>query len=205
MLKKLDKMDKILIIISLILVIGIGFSVRKSTEGILFDYPIMDGIHSNITSVGTLIMKFLSFIGSKYFYGVLGLGLVVFYMKENDRYAARLVFASIVGAYILNAVIKLLVLRTRPVDYMLVQKTSPSFPSGHSMVSMSFYTTMSYILLRRTEDEKKKIIGSIIAVIISVGIAYSRLYLGVHWPTDVFVGGVLGFTYSRVSRKLVRP
>lgn len=204
MRKTKNKNKVILIIIAMVVVVSIGRAVKDSTEGILFDVAIMDYIHSKVTAEGVSIMKNITLFGSKYYFGTVGLAMFIFLVNDRSRRNAWLVILSIVGSYILNAVIKTIFSRTRPLDYLLIEQGGYSFPSGHSMVSMSFYTTITYILL---ENVKNKTLRRFIWIgnFVLIGIiGFSRLYLGVHWPTDVIVGYLVGYIFFVISKTIVK-
>ena len=201
---KNKKYRSILILISIIIFISIGYMVRKSTEGIFFDVIIMDYIHSKTSPIGISMMKFVSFLGSAYF--LLGIGAIflVFMTRKRDIRAIKLLILSIAGSYILNATSKIIFQRVRPLEYFLIEQGGYSFPSGHSMVSMSFYTTIGYLLLENLENKKwRRIIWVGNYVIIGL-IGFSRLYLGVHWPTDVLLGYLMGYWFYYISRTTVK-
>lgn len=199
-----NKKNIVLNLIAIIITFGIGAGVRNSAEGILFDRAIMDLIHRNNSPVGIIIMKFMSFLGSKYFLGTLGLGILIYLINKRQKRKARLVGLSIVASFILNASLKLIFSRTRPLSYMLIEYGGYSYPSGHSMVSMSFYTTLTYIVLENIKDKKKRTflwIGNFILIGL---IGFSRIYLGVHWPTDVIVGYLMGYVFFNISKTIVK-
>lgn len=98
----------------------------------------------------------------------------------------------------MNLAIKNIVCRTRPVEFFVIIEKSYSFPSGHAMVSSSFYLTFGYILADRFN---KKFIFNL-SVIFAILISMSRVILGVHWLTDIIVGFVLGFLCYSIPIKL---
>lgn len=201
------KKNKKVIILSFIIIImalAIGIAVRNSAEGILFDVSIMDYIHSRTTDNGVSFMKFVSLFGSVYILGIVGLAIFIFLINNKKRRSARLVLLSIVGSYASNAILKTIIARTRPLKYMLVEQGGFSFPSGHSMVSMSFYTTITYLLLERVRDKKLRSIIWIGNFAIIGIIGFSRLYLGVHWPTDILFGYLIGYLFFYISKTIVK-
>lgn len=102
---------------------------------------------------------------------------------------------STLGSYGLNALLKSIFIRTRPLKYLLIQQGGYSFPSGHAMVSMAFYTTMTYLLLKNEDRRKVKITSWTINFTVIALIGFSRIYLGVHWPTDVLMGYLIGYIF----------
>lgn len=187
----------------LIITIVLVKIVKSSTRLLLFDKIIMDYIHGNTNLTGIFIMKFISLLGSPTFFLIIGLSIFVYFWRSKKFIEAKLTLLSIGGSYILNATLKIIFSRTRPLTYMLIEKGGYSFPSGHSMVSMSFYTTLTYILLKNLKDKKIRIFMWIGNFVVIGLIGFSRLYLGVHWPTDVIVGFILGFIFFMITKTIV--
>ncbi|MCR2043488.1 phosphatase PAP2 family protein [Anaerosalibacter massiliensis] len=182
-----------IIAMSLIFIVffSIAVLVKDSQGGILFDEKIMERVHENPSETMTNIMKVITFLGSsKFFFGI-GLVLLFFFYKNKYYEGMFPLFSSIIGTYLVNAILKNIFVRTRPLKYFLIEQTGYSFPSGHSMVSMAFYTTMTYLFL---ENKKGKNTFIWVLNFLLIGlIGFSRIYLGVHWPTDVIAGYVMGF------------
>ena len=95
----------------------------------------------------------------------------------------------------LNIVLKQIVQRPRPTEYRIVNETGYSFPSGHSMVSMAFYGFLIYLIYKYVKNQYLKIglITFLSILIISNGI--SRIYLGVHYTSDVMAGFCISVSY----------
>lgn len=182
----------ILIIIFLIL----GFMVRNSKEGILFDMAILNAIHESPNDNIFIFMKIISFLGSGTFLIGLIIIIVIYNFIKKNYYISKLLLASTLGSYVLNFILKSIVNRTRPLDFFLVDQGGLSFPSGHSMVAASMYLTIAYILSDKFKDKKKIIYFASVIIILLMGI--SRLFLGVHWPTDIIGGYIMGYILYRL-------
>lgn len=193
-----------LILIALFIVIPIGIITKNTREGVFFDKIIMDYIHDNTSLRGISIMNLISLLGSPIFFLTIGLSIFIYFLKSKNMINAKLIALSIGGSYILNASFKIIFSRTRPLNYMLIEYGGHSFPSGHSTVSMSFYTTLTYILLKNVKDNKARTLIWIGNFVLIGLIGYSRLYLGVHWPTDVIVGFTLGFIFFLITKDIVK-
>ncbi|MDX2202728.1 MAG: phosphatase PAP2 family protein [Hyphomicrobiaceae bacterium] len=130
--------------------------------------------------------------------GVLVLALLVaivavFLMLKRHWHTAVAVVASAALGVLASQLLKALVGRSRPdVVPQLVPELSGSFPSGHAMMSVIVYLTLGTMLARLEDDRavRRFLIGTAIAITIAVGM--SRIYLGVHWPSDVLGGWSLG-------------
>lgn len=111
--------------------------------------------------------------------------------------AAALVAASIIGGMVLSTLLKDTFDRPRPdlVPHIVVA-TSGSFPSGHAMLSAVTYLTLAGLLMRVQAEHAAKcyVLGT--AVMLTVAIGASRVYLGVHWPTDVVAGWCVGAAWA---------
>lgn len=188
--------NKILSIISLTIFVIMGIMVRNSSEGILFDVIVLEYIHSHTTNpVIFAIMKFISFIGSGYFLFPLLSVAIIYMLIKKKYYIPKILLASSLGCWVLNYILKLLINRTRPLDFFLVEQGGLSYPSGHSMVSMCMYLTFAYLICKDEyfKDKKKIIYAAAILDVLLMGV--SRMYLGVHWPTDIIGGFIMGYIY----------
>lgn len=194
---------QIFIIVGLILSIIMGFMVRNSSQGIFFDIVLLDYIHGFQNEILFNMMKFISFIGSFNFLLPALLVINIYLLRKKDFYPVKLLISNSLGSWILNYLIKGLVNRTRPLDYFLVEQGGLSFPSGHSMVTMSLYLTIAYLTSKRYP--KKQSLIFFIAIILVFIMGFSRLYLGVHWPTDVIAGFIIGFVFWEACISLIKP
>ena len=198
---------KVKIIILCLMIIGffvMGYMVKESNEGILFDVALMDYIHNSTNPIITSIMKFISFIGSATFL-VPAIAMVISYaIVKKKYYITKLILLSTAGSWILNFLLKEIFQRTRPVEYFLVNQGGLSFPSGHSMVTMTFYTTLAYLLAKNTKNANKKRLIKIIAYVMIILMGISRIYLGVHWPTDVLGAYLIGYIFYYLSITLIK-
>lgn len=146
--------------------------------------------------------------------GVAVLSLVTFavvgyLLLARKRHAAAAVFVAVTGGLVLSTLLKLGFDRARP-DLVphgsLVYTTS--FPSGHSMMAAVTYLTLGALLARVEASIRIKIYLLSVAVVLTVLVGVSRVYLGVHWPTDVAAGWTVGAAWalfcSFVMRRLQR-
>jgi undecaprenyl-diphosphatase len=83
----------------------------------------------------------------------------------------------------------------RPDSFFLVQENSFSFPSGHAMATMCFYGMLAFFLMREVKSWPVRLLIATLTVILSLIIGISRIYLGVHYPTDVVAGYAVGFMW----------
>lgn len=106
--------------------------------------------------------------------------------------------------FILNTILKNIFERPRPEFYRLIQETGFSFPSGHSMVSMAFYGYFIYIIYKKMDNFYLKwVICSILSLLIIL-IGISRIYLGVHYASDVLAGFCISLAYLMLYTYLTK-
>ena len=121
--------------------------------------------------------------------------LLLLFLPSRMFFGAPVVLITTVTAFI-NLILKLIIARERPEeDLRLVEASGYSFPSGHTLTSLIFYISLMILLRRYFVLRNQTSIANIITVILStltVLIGFSRIYLGVHYPTDVFAGWLLG-------------
>lgn len=126
--------------------------------------------------------------------------LVVLYLLiDRKPAAAAFVVVSIGGGTLIGYGLKLLVQRPRPdVVAHLVDVHTASFPSGHAMMSAVTYITLAALLARVQARRRMRAYLIGIAVFMTLAIGMSRVYLGVHWPTDVIAGWCAGVSWALV-------
>ncbi|HEY2049162.1 MAG TPA: phosphatase PAP2 family protein [Caulobacteraceae bacterium] len=128
------------------------------------------------------------------------------YLALVKRWAGLGVFlAAIVGASVLNALFKFSIHRDRPlVVPHLAEVSNASFPSGHAMISTATYLTVSALLAHTQRSRAVRIYLLSLGVTLSILIGLSRLYLGVHWPSDVLAGWAFGSAWALLFWTLSR-
>ena len=196
------KLRQLIILFSIVVLCSIlfGFYLKSVKLTDSFDYKLMSFVQSNnIFTKNTILLNFIKFITS------LGNGIGCFillipmgiYFNDLKKDFIFLV-CSLLITYILNELIKHIVLRKRPIEFFIINVTGYSYPSGHSMNISAFYLTFIFLLNR---NKKNRYLDILIYVLI-IMIALSRVILGVHWPTDVIVGLTLGYLSYRLSREI---
>lgn len=121
-------------------------------------------------------------------------------LMAGKKKAALFLFLTLVCGSILSSVLKLLFDRPRPDLVSHFDRTfTSSFPSAHAMVSMIAWLTLAVIAVRFVNRARLRVFILACAVIIAVMIGVSRVYLGVHWPSDVLAGWSMGIAWSGAS------
>ena len=154
-----------------------------------------------ITNHITNIAKFISNFGGVYL--IIVITVAVFIIVKNKKIGG-LITLNLAISVILNVILKNILQRERPTEYRLIEETGYSFPSGHSMVSMAFYGFIIYLIYKYVKNNKIKytLISVLTFLIILIGI--SRIYLGVHYTSDVLAGYLISIAYLILYTSIVK-
>lgn len=136
----------------------------------------------------------------------LGTGVVVmmvvavaalFLWLTRHRHSASLLLVTTVVGILINSMLKDVFHRTRPSIFPSgIEVFSSSFPSGHSMSAAIVYGTVAYLAARLQQHRWSRVVTAVIALLLILLIASSRIYLGVHYPSDTLAGMVIGFAWA---------
>ncbi len=168
-----------------------------------FDLQILHLFYNYRSPELTASMTFITHLGDNYM-AVICIGLIVLLCaKKHYRESTLLVFVLGMSG-IINRLIKYLIQRPRPDFFPLLTLKDYSFPSGHAMHSLVFYITLAYLVFHFTKNKKLSLLVLGLAIIVVLLIGISRIYLGVHYPTDVlggYLGGICWFTSVLLVQK----
>jgi len=194
------------IIVSICFIIFSIISIYVFNDmNIYLDNFIHNIIYNNIVSSNmTSFMKIISLLGSGYI--IISIALIVIIIIKDNKERINIILCLLLSSGINNIILKGIFRRDRPI-YMMIKKTDYSYPSGHSMVSTVFYGYLIYLVYKYINN---KIIRNILICLLSIIIfliCFSRIYLGVHYFSDV-VGGIsigiiflIGFIYFSKKNK----
>ena len=158
-----------------------------------------------ISDFATPIAKFITNFGGAIFIAVVAIFLAI--IIKNKKIGIS-IFVNLVIITGLNQLLKRILHRPRPTEYRIIQETGYSFPSGHSMISMAFYGYLIYLIYKHVKNKYIKWISiSLLSILICL-IGISRIYLGVHYTSDVLGGFLISISYlviyiSAVNKFLV--
>lgn len=166
--------------------------VQKSTT---LDETILQGIAPHINSGRTAFMKAVTFLGNHKFLVPANLLLIGILFFRKEKAMALTVFIVAISSLLLKLGLKELFQRPRPADPLVEGITNFSFPSGHALMSIAFYGLLIWMLPRYIKN-RSLLRGLSIFLILLIGlIGFSRLYLRVHYPSDVIAGYCIGILW----------
>lgn len=145
-----------------------------------------------ISDFATPIAKFITNFGGAIF--LIGLTVLLIILIKNKKIGIS-IFANLVIITGLNQLLKRILQRPRPTEFRIVEETGYSFPSGHSMVSMAFYGYLIYLIYKYVKNKYIKWSLIVLLSCLIVGIGTSRIYLGVHYTSDVLGGFLISVSY----------
>lgn len=187
-----------LVILSILFIVLTLFVITKNN--LWYDEFIIN-IVRDITEEKTIFYKFITFFASTYF--LIAFTIVLFVLLKDKLIATLITVNLAVSAILNNVVLKLIFKRERPLD-MLVQEKGYSYPSGHSFVALAFYGFLIYLIYKSKWNKKIKIIISTFLIVLILLIGISRIYLGVHYPSDVTAGFIGGAIYLIIFIEIIK-
>ena len=151
-------------------------------------------------NVSTPIAKFITNFGGAIF--VISLTTILFFVIKDKKIGISII-TNLGIVTILNQIIKFIMQRPRPTEFRIIEETGYSFPSGHSMVSLAFYGYLIYLIYKYVKNKYVKWCSIVLLSILICSIGISRIYLGVHYTSDVLGGFLISFAYLIIYIELV--
>ena len=115
------------------------------------------------------------------------------------------VAVNLVCVVLLNTVLKVIVQRPRPDGFRLISETGYSFPSGHSMVSMAFFGLLIWMVWRYHRKDAMRVVWCVVFGVVIAMVGISRIYLGVHYASDVLAGFCVSLVWLIFYTRIVAP
>jgi membrane-associated phospholipid phosphatase len=165
-----------------------------------FDNDAFAFLGTLVNDFNTDVMQFFTFLGTHYFLIPANLLLIAYYLfvKKHRWYSIKIPVVSI-GSLLMMSVLKNLFHRPRPLIPLLNEARGFGFPSGHATMSFAFYGLLMYIVWQNVENRLYRWILVILLFILILHIGVSRIYLRVHYASDVLAGFSLGIIWLVVS------
>jgi membrane-associated phospholipid phosphatase len=180
-----------------------GWLADEALEGDAraFDDATRAAVHQLASPLFTSIMRGFSFVGSTIALSIATIFVVIRFAVRKWKREAILFALTMIGAGLLNITLKLAFKRPRPVPFFnLSPPESYSFPSGHSLTSAVFFGALAAILTARIESRRVQAAIWIVSTTMFLLIGLSRIYLGVHYTTDVIAGFAAALIWILVVR-----
>lgn len=178
------------------LVIGsLAYLTRSSDSLVDADVWVGQWGVDHATNWSTDALQLVTELGGTYVVIAALVGIAVFeYLRVPNRWVPVFLLTVVVGEIVLVNTIKELLDRVRPTFNPIAETLGPSFPSGHSASAAAFWAAAALVLARRRSARTRALIAGG-AVAIAVGVASSRVLLGVHWMSDVMGGLAFGWAW----------
>ena len=145
-------------------------------------------ISDNVTPIAKAITQ----LGGAIF--LIGLSITLAIIIKNKKIGI-LIWVNITISTLLNQILKFIIQRPRPTEFRIIDERGYSFPSGHSMISATFYGFLIYLIYKNVKNKYLKYSLIIMLVILILLIGTSRIYLGVHYTSDVLAGFLIAISY----------
>lgn len=163
---------------------------KEMMKGDIIGYKIISTLL--ISDFVTPIAEFITNFGGTIF--LIILTMTLFILIKNKKIGISIISNLLIIAT-LNQLLKRILQRPRPTEYRVIEETGYSFPSGHSMVSMAFYGYLIYLIYKYVKNKYIKWVSIILLSILICTIGISRIYLGVHYTSDVLGGFLISISY----------
>ncbi|SFL54316.1 undecaprenyl-diphosphatase [Paenibacillus sp. 1_12] len=165
-----------------------------------FDQTILQWIQGLESPALTNVMKGFTLIGSGMVVAILVPSVAVFlYFVLGHRRELVFFIGVIIGSSLLNEVLKIIFHRARPTIHRIIEATGYSFPSGHSMAAFTLYGVVTFLLWRHVSSVFKRSMLILFSMLMILMIGISRIYLGVHYPSDVLGGYMVSGSWLAAS------
>lgn len=160
-----------------------GFEGWVYSEAVEHMSPVMTATLKGITHIGDAPV-------------VIAFCLLLILIPKTRRTIAMPVSAAVILSALLNVLLKNMFARERPDILRLINETSYSFPSGHAMINASLYTMLMLLIFKFIQGTPLKLALSTLCIVMTMLIGFSRVYLGVHYASDIIGGWIIGFSVS---------
>ena len=184
----------------------IVFSIRKPIRKHKpIDMLIFDKIKPRVNTVNNKVMLFITFLGKHQFLIPANLILIFYFLlvKKQTWFSIRVITIAI-SSLVLMLLLKQLFQRKRPLSPLLKAAKGLSFPSGHAIMAVTFYGLLIYILQHSIPIAWLKWFLTFLVALLIILIGFSRIYLRVHYASDVAAGFIIGLLWLLLSLAVLK-
>ena len=133
---------------------------------------------------------------------LIGISIISLIIIKNKKIGLA-IFSNLGLSALLNFILKNIIQRPRPTEFRIIDEKGYSFPSGHSMVSMAFYGFIIYLIYKNIKNKYLKWISISLLSLLIFLIGISRIYLGVHYTSDVLAGFLISIAYLTIITSFI--
>ena len=174
--------------------------IHKNTG---FDDATFDAIRPYITPSRTRFMEFITLLGKHTILIPLNLLLIAYFLFKRKKWFAIRIAALSLSSLLLKIILKISFQRERPASPVIQDVAGFSFPSGHALVGIVFYGLLIYVVWKTVEMKWLRYSLSFFFLILIILISFSRIYLRVHYASDVIAGLAVGFIWLILSLSII--
>jgi undecaprenyl-diphosphatase len=173
------------------------------SESTNFDDRVFNSIEPYINDTLTSIMLVITFLGKHNLLIPLNFVLILFFIYRKERWFATRVAALSLSSLLLMFILKFFFQRNRPQQQLIDEVSGYSFPSGHALISVVFYGLFIHMIWHEVKTKWLRTLLIVVLSILILLIAFSRIYLHVHYASDVIAGIAVGFIWLVLSLRII--
>lgn len=173
-------------------------------KSLAFDERVFLSINPYYSSSNTAVMKFITFFGSQFFLLPANIILVLTFLLKKTRRTFSLKIASVaITSTAVMFLLKEFLKRERPIVPLISKAHGYSFPSGHTFTSIVFFGMLSYIAYKNIGSRLLKWVAIALCWMLALLVGFSRIYLKLHYASDVIAGILLGIIWLLLAKWLL--
>lgn len=189
--------------LSLILFMRLTMEVQSNGPLQLFDDSVLRWVESLRTPFMNIMILDITALGGLALNFILGILAIVIFLLARDPAAAIHLTLTTAGGFGISILMKNIIVRPRPtIIPQLIHASGFSYPSGHSITSAAVYLTMAILACRHFKSYQARLILLTLSGVMIALISFSRIYLGVHYPTDTLSGALIGISWALIMAAL---
>ena len=198
-MRKIKKRQTAIVVVPIVLFILLAIAIQSEfISG--FENWTYSEIVEHMSPTLTRVLKIITHLGDPI--SVIVICLILLALPHFRKTYSLLISINVILQVFINYSLKLLFARERPDILQLVTEKSYSFPSGHAMINMGLYLMLSICIYKTVKSKKLKYVFICILMIFPIIIGLTRVYLGVHYITDILAGWSLGIAITFVVYKI---